>query len=479
MIQKIIKNVIFKNKIESITSLFLAILSLFCIDKILVGLGTILGVYATILSIIVSATFISAQIAIDKFGTEVWKAYTNDYYIIFYFYLIPLIFILGGILFILSPNYPNVNVNAVNSVISIYFQNSQISHGIFGIFSAFLIFLITFSLFMIPKVLKQAMKVLNPEEMIINNLRLISESKTCDTKFLEPIKHILNDLIKNENYETLRSCLNILSGDEFKKIYQNCNKSPSFLHDYSKIIVDLGKNAFEKNYMITISALQSLFRILRIKLNFDSTFEIAYIRDLVVYCVENSTIELNKYSITGLKNSFPVISEFIKNMEELMPKMTDTELANGINAVITVINTNIDAEYKQKSDNDITIWLLKTLNPEKIIKNNKTNPDKIFYYLISAYDIIFKKISHNLLYFFDISKILYDYFLNLLNILSEYENSISKEEYGKLNSKICLTFITNFIENKNQLDNVFKSLHNPENHSKLLNKFLDEKLENS
>ncbi|MBB6402460.1 hypothetical protein HNP92_001782 [Methanococcus maripaludis] len=81
--------IILRNWFSAILSLILAISSFFYINTILENIWAILGIYATILSILISATYISAQVAISGFGSKVWKNYSDDGYIKFYVYLFP------------------------------------------------------------------------------------------------------------------------------------------------------------------------------------------------------------------------------------------------------------------------------------------------------------------------------------------------------------------------------------------------------
>ncbi|MBA2858005.1 hypothetical protein HNP93_000706 [Methanococcus maripaludis] len=287
-------SIIKENWFFAILSLILAIFSFFHMETILNDIWAILGIYATILSIIISATYISAQVAISAFGTRIWKNYANDRYIGFYVYLFPLIFILGAILAIINFGYPVLSLNINNLFIMEFIEKNIIDYGLFGLFLGIFTFFITFSLFNIPNYLKHIMTILNPKNIVIDALKQIFNSKKYgeyEKKLLMDIEDVFKELHRKEQYDTILDCLKLLYGEEFKTRFgANLDNLNGFPDDYSALIKKICFMNYPEKYEedIKVSAIEGLETISKelIAHNQNSYYQIIRIHEIMQDTIE-------------------------------------------------------------------------------------------------------------------------------------------------------------------------------------------------
>ncbi|GAA0128725.1 hypothetical protein MMMIC1C10_11490 [Methanococcus maripaludis] len=341
---KLFLDIIINNVVFILFSLIMVSFSLPYENKIMSNLGTILSIYATILSIIVSATFISVQVAISKFGAGIWENYAKDHYIKFYIYLIPITFILGGFVFVLSPDYPNIEININNSVLTVYIQvitQNPIDIMYYGLF--ILLFLIIFSLCIIPKYLNHVMTILNPENIIKHYLNLILKNNdiTQRKQYLNSINHVFYDLIKNENYESSKSCLKLLSGREFENIVKKIdNTSNEFIKSYVNILVELALKEYPlgKNMLPDLINTIADISIILIKNGVQSHDQIYTIREIFGrHILGNIYKKQDSYPIYGIN---PETTDIIRK-NRIIPSILNSCLT-ALLKIVKLIETDIE-----------------------------------------------------------------------------------------------------------------------------------------
>ncbi|MBA2853487.1 hypothetical protein HNP89_001463 [Methanococcus maripaludis] len=342
--------IILRNWFSAILSLILAISSFFYINTILENIWAILGIYATILSILISATYISAQVAISGFGSKVWKNYSDDGYIKFYVYLFPSIFILGAILGILDFEYPNLTMNINNLFILEFFKKNIIDYGLSGFFLGIFTFFITFSLFNVPNYLKHVMEILNPTNIILNALKQISTSKNYgenEKKIVEYIEATFKELNRKEQYDTILDCLKLLYGEEFKIISDTkLNNFKEFSHDYNILLYKIYLMEYPENYEIAIkisiiSGFETIYKCLCNKNN-NAHISIKHICDITCDAVEkydpNGRLNYTDHYLSEIRFN-EIISKTLESFQDLklysFEKTNSNIVKNNLKSIFT------------------------------------------------------------------------------------------------------------------------------------------------
>ncbi|MBA2864489.1 hypothetical protein [Methanococcus maripaludis] len=428
----------------AILSFILAIFSIFFMGNLLSengALETILGYYITILSIIVSATFVSAQIAISKFGAEIWDYYKSNTYVKFYFWVFPALFMLGGSLLVLKPEMSNIDI------FKFYFTpyppiHFFLKYLIIDFLTILLIFLITFSVTLIPKYLKMVMDILNPKEQIIQLLRLISEVKSYGSEekiYLKTIKNILNDLHENESYEVLKSCLKILSEEYFENIIKNkeMENFNEFIKDYTNIIKELALKEYplgEGVIDLIITTLADISIVL-IENDLKITDQIKSIDSIFNKLIEKWPVKNDKKDRFG---------EDTNHKNVLHANSVVISTLNAYQKIINFLSNKESLSENQKSalDNTIT-WTFAILNAQiKQLKNYyDTNPtsadinyDKYCFGIEKSLEIINKILNNTVDKSIEEKKASE----SLLKIIEEYDRIVNHEineicKYNELN----------------------------------------------
>ncbi|MDK2929559.1 MAG: hypothetical protein PWP73_1158 [Methanococcus sp.] len=408
-----------ENRIFTVTAVILASSSILCINHFLKHLLDILGVYATILSIIVSATFVGAQVATDKFSAEISKYYMNDDYVKFYFWLFPLIFISGGILLVLDPNVSDIKIDIHNLSFYPFIDLIFIKYWLIFFLTILTVFLIIFSLILIPNYLKRVMNILGYEKIIIECLNDISNSQSYERDEKEKVNtidKILNDLYKNEKYDDIKSCLTILSGTEFENIVKN-NKMENFdkfIEDYIEIIKEMALKEIHLLKKIKSSSINALKEI-SISLNSNNLsnleannaieFIVLTYAEKNVNCLSGNKFEKAISSVVGM--GFNAFLEITKNNVE-------GTLENQVKNIENMINLNFSTLSGLM---DILIRFYRT---QGLAPNNR---DIIAMGIDKAFDSI-SKLTKLFTEHFENANTEY---LGLLRILiSEYENIVSE-----------------------------------------------------
>ena len=135
-------NTFFKKELSeySLVSLILSFITLiFFKNTFLDNFGSILGVFATVLSIVISTTFIVIQLASDDYGSGMWEVFFNEDTIKFYLFILSISLILG-ILIIFGQSTHNY-VNSLN--ISVFSNSFLINwNWIFNDYNLILIIMV-------------------------------------------------------------------------------------------------------------------------------------------------------------------------------------------------------------------------------------------------------------------------------------------------------------------------------------------------
>ncbi|AEK19512.1 hypothetical protein GYY_03165 [Methanococcus maripaludis X1] len=433
--------VIYKEKIKTyieigayilFSLMFSLITFLFFKNTFLDNFGSILGVFTTVLSIVISTTFIVIQLASDKYGSEIWKLYFKEYYIKFYLYVLPISLILGILLVFWYSS--NIYIDFLD--IKIYSTSFSFNERwifkenpfliLLGLFESFLIF---FSICLVPKYFYNLMKTLEPSTVLkmvlkqVTGKEIKSYSKTefskvdyIETYSLGILAKVLHYLIENKQYMAVAKCFTIIS-NEFKglvRIYKLNEGFNEFIEDYIEIIKEIALkeiHLLKKIKSSSINALKEISIILNSNnlSNEKSNEAIGFI--ILTYAEKNvNCLSGNKFK----KAINLVVNIGLNAFLEITKNNIEGTLENQVKNIENMINLNFSTLSGLM---DILIRFYRT---QGLAPNNR---DIIAMGIDKAFDSI-SKLTKLFTEHFENANTEY---LGLLRILiSEYENIVSE-----------------------------------------------------
>ncbi|WP_459201034.1 hypothetical protein [Methanococcus sp. CF] len=485
-------NTFFKKELSeySLISLILSFITLiFFKNTFLDNFGSILGVFATVLSIVISTTFIVIQLASNTYGSDIWKLYSENDHIKFYLFILSISLILGILLIFGQSTQDYVNLLNISVFLNSFlinwnwrFNDYSLILMILGFIESFILF---FSILLVPKYFFNLMSTLKPENILKNiltsidkkELNLYNNSKSkydsaeeIQTYSLDMITNIFKVLVKQEQYKTVKNCMDLLSEKYLEELFKKYEYSElnGFLNYYSLLIRNIGvkKHPYEVDTEIKISAITSLETIAMRMIGNDKNAwnQMIFIPEIVVSKIHNynpdevledpyifQECSLNNVITTAIDSlehiTIQLLTSAFKGSEEAKSRIP--YLFKNLAYMAIRIFDKIAEESKNQNN---LIWLCSDLPPKiiNVLNENSfeyieksTDENEVSFLINSLIDsysrIIFNK-NYNLeldskLIFEEEHKLMAESIYRLIN-LHEFENYIqyikNKEELIKI-----------------------------------------------
>ncbi|MBA2860854.1 DUF2254 family protein [Methanococcus maripaludis] len=207
--------------------------------------------------------------------------------------------------------------------------------GIFdqGILLAIQMILLIISILVTLYYIQDSISMLNTETMFSKTLESIYTKNSSKKDRMNNLNVIYNIVIKSielgESFTAI-GFINVLYS-KYPQIYKKNDKQ--FLNVFSDKILGIGTNGFNKNHMISISALNLLFKILKTRENKDH--ELTLIKNLVKYCINYYPGEY------GLHGENEVVNKFyghIKKISKNENEQFKNDLNNSYNTIKQIHN---------------------------------------------------------------------------------------------------------------------------------------------